>query len=165
MISKSRRRHPVDTVFTIVLFSLFLLFLLLMLLFSAQAYRTAVSGNQTNNNLYTASAYITAKFRQHDDPDCVSVRNVKELNNASALCLTDTVNGKEYVTYIYLWNQKLKELFTAADNPPSAEMGTDIASLDSFSVLETEEGFFRISLSDLQENSSSLILHPGGPVL
>lgn len=111
MIPKSSRRHPVDTFFTIVLFSLFLLFLLLMLLFSVQAYRTAVSGNQTNNNLYTASAYITAKFRQHDDPGCVSARTVEELDNTSVLCLTDTVNGREYVTYIYLWNQKLKELF------------------------------------------------------
>ena len=102
MIPKSSRRHPVDTFFTIVLFSLFLLFLLLMLLFSVQAYRTAVSGNQTNNNLYTASAYITAKFRQHDDPGCVSARTVEELDNTSVLCLTDTVNGREYVTYIYL---------------------------------------------------------------
>lgn len=165
MIPKSSRRHPVDTFFTIVLFSLFLLFLLLMLLFSAQAYRTAVSGNQTNNNLYTASAYITAKFRQHDDPGCVSARTVEELDNTSVLCLTDTVNGREYVTYIYLWNQKLKELFTAADNSPSAVMGTDIASLDSFSVQETEDGFYSISLRDLQGNQSSFFLHPGSPVL
>lgn len=165
MIPSSRRRHPVDTVFTIVLFSLFLLFLLLMLLFSAQAYRTAVSGNQINNNLYTASAYITAKFRQHDDPGCISVRSVETPEHTSMLCLTDTVNGKEYVTYIYLCNHRLKELFTAADNPPSLEMGTDIASLDSFSVQETEDGFYRISLSDLQGNQSSFLLHPGSPVL
>ena len=165
MIPKSSRRHPVDTFFTIVLFSLFLLFLLLMLLFSAQAYRTAVSGNQANNNLYTASAYITAKFRQHDGPGCVSARTVEELDNTSVLCLTDTVNGREYVTYIYLWNQKLKELFTAADNSPSAEMGTDIASLDSFSVQETEAGIYSISLRDLQGNQSSFFLHSGSPVL
>ena len=165
MISDSHRRHPVDTVFTIVLFSLFLLFLLLLLLFSAQAYRTAVSGNQTNNNLYTASAYITAKFRQHDEPGCISVKSIPTLDDSPALCLTDTVNGKQYVTYIYLCNQQLKELFTAADNLPSAEMGTDIASLRSFSVQETNEGFYSISLEDLQGNQSSFILHPGSPVL
>ena len=65
MIPKSSRRHPVDTFFTIVLFSLFLLFLLLMLLFSVQAYRTAVSGNQANNNLCTTilAAYLPELWR------------------------------------------------------------------------------------------------------
>ena len=58
-----------------------------------------------------------------------------------------------------------KELFTAADNSPSAEMGTDIASLDSFSVQETEDGFYSISLRDLQGNQSSFFLHSGSPVL
>ena len=165
MIPKSGRRHPVDTFFTIVLFSLFLLFLLLMLLFSAQTYRTTVSGNQANNNLYTASAYITAKFRQHDDPGCVSARTVEELDNTSVLCLTDTVNGREYVTYIYLWNQKLKELFFFFFYSPSTQMFTYIASLDAFSVQETEDGFYSISLRDLQGNQSSFFLHPGSPVL
>ena len=61
-----RRRHSVDTIFVIILLGIFLVFMLMMLLFSSQAYRTAVEGNQENNNLYTASAYVTEKFRQHD---------------------------------------------------------------------------------------------------
>ena len=66
MNRNSRRSHSIDTLFVITLLGLFLIFLLMMLLFSTQAYRTAVEGNQENNNLYTASAYITEKFRQHD---------------------------------------------------------------------------------------------------
>lgn len=161
----SRRRHPVDNVFTIVLFGLFVIFLLLMLLFSAQAYRTAVSGNQTNQNLYTASAYITVKFRQHDQPSSVSVDTMESLGVSPVLCLTDTVNGKSYVTYIYLWNQELKEIFTASGNIPSPEIGTRIASLQSFSVQETSDGFYKIFMEDLQGNQSSFLLHPGSPLL
>lgn len=165
MNSRSRRRHPVDTVFVLVLLGLFVIFLLLMLLFSAQAYRTAVSGNQTNNNLYTASAYITAKFRQHDDPSLVSVESVKTLSDTPVLCLKDSVNGKQYITYIYLCEQELRELFTAADNTPSPEMGTSIADLNSFLIQETGNGFYQFSLSDLQGTSSSFLLHSGSPSL
>ena len=153
-----QRRHPVDNLFMIVLLGLFLIFLLLMLLFSAQAYRTAVAGNQENNNLYTASAYITAKFRQHDSDETISTA---ELDGSPAFCMTDTVNDQEYVTYIYLKDQQLKELFTAVGNTPSSQMGTTIADLNDFQVEQETDGFYRITLEDLEGNQSSLLLHSG----
>ena len=129
MNRNSRRSHSIDTLFVITLLGLFLIFLLMMLLFSTQAYRTAVEGNQENNNLYTASAYITEKFRQHDSSQSVSLDT---LDNLPAFCMTDTIDGTSYVTYIYL--------------------------------LETSEGFYRISMEDLQGHTTSLLLHPGPPV-
>lgn len=152
------RRHPIDSLFMIVLLGLFMVFLLMMLLFSAQAYRSAVSGNQTNNNLYTASAYITAKFRQHDNIKDISVET---LEDSPALCLKDTINGQSYITYIYLKDQHLKELFTAADNTPVTQMGTDIASLNAFQISQEDNNFYRITLEDQQGCQSYLLLHAG----
>lgn len=160
MNQSDRRRHPIDNLFTIALLGLFLIFLLMMLLFSAQAYRTAVAGTQVNNNLYTASAYITAKFRQHDSSETISIDT---LDGSPALCMTDTVNDTPYVTYIYLKDQHLKELFTAAGNTPSAQMGTDIASLNDFQIEQKSGDFYRITLEDSDGNRSSLLLHFGAP--
>lgn len=160
MNQSDRRRHPIDNLFTIALLGLFLIFLLMMLLFSAQAYRTAVAGTQVNNNLYTASAYITAKFRQHDSSETISIDT---LDGSPALCMTDTVNDTPYVTYIYLKDQHLKELFTAAGNTPSAQMGTDIASLNDFQIEQESGDFYRITLEDSDGNRSSLLLHFGAP--
>ena len=106
MNRNSRRSHSIDTLFVITLLGLFLIFLLMMLLFSTRAYRTAVEGNQENNNLYTASAYITEKFRQHDSSQSVSLDT---LDNLPAFCMTDTIDGTSYVTYIYLLDHQLKE--------------------------------------------------------
>lgn len=156
-----RRRHPIDNLFMVVLLGLFLIFLLLMLLFSAQAYRTAVAGSQENNNLYTASAYITAKFRQHDNTQAVFIDT---LDGSPAFCMTDTVNDTPYVTYIYLKDQHLKELFTSAGNTPSTQMGTDIASLNDFQIQQESESFYRITLEDTDGNKSSLLLHCGVPI-
>ena len=158
MNQSDRRRHPIDNLFTIALLGLFLIFLLMMLLFSAQAYRTAVAGTQVNNNLYTASAYITAKFRQHDSSETISIDT---LDGSPALCMTDTVNDTPYVTYIYLKDQHLKELFTAAGNTPSAQMGTDIASLNDFQIEQESGDFYRITLEDSDGNRSSMLLHSG----
>ena len=158
MNQSDRRRHPIDNLFTIALLGLFLIFLLMMLLFSAQAYRTAVAGTQVNNNLYTASAYITAKFRQHDSSETISIDT---LDGSPALCMTDTVNDTPYVTYIYLKDHHLKELFTAAGNTPSAQMGTNIAELNDFQVQQETSGFYRITLKDPDGNTSSLLLHSG----
>ena len=76
-----------------------LIFLLVMLLFSAQAYRTATKGTQQNNNLYTASSYISVKFHQHDSSQSIFTDTV---DGSPALCMTDTVNDQQYITYIYL---------------------------------------------------------------
>ena len=160
MNRNSRRSHSIDTLFVITLLGLFLIFLLMMLLFSAQDYRTAVAGTQVNNNLYTASAYITAKFRQHDSSETISIDT---LDGSPALCMTDTVNDTPYVTYIYLKDQHLKELFTAAGNTPSAQMGTDIASLNDFQIEQESGDFYRITLEDSDGNRSSLLLHSGAP--
>ena len=62
MNNKLSPRHSVHRIFVVMIFGLFLLFLLLMLLFGARAYSVSVAGSQKNNNLYTASAYVTAKF-------------------------------------------------------------------------------------------------------
>lgn len=98
MNRNSRRSHSIDTLFVITLLGLFLIFLLMMLLFSTQAYRTAVEGNQENNNLYTASAYITEKFRQHDSSQSVSLDT---LDNLPAFCMTDTIDGT-FLCYLHL---------------------------------------------------------------
>ena len=154
----SSRSHSVCRLFTVVLVGLFLIFLLVMLLFSAQAYRTATKGTQQNNNLYTASSYISVKFHQHDSSQSIFTDTV---DGSPALCMTDTVNDQQYITYIYLKEQHLKELFTAARNTPSAQMGTNIASLSDFQIQQETDGFYRITLKDPDGNTSSLLLHSG----
>ncbi len=158
MNPSEKRRHSIDILFTIVLSGLFLILLLLMLLFCAQAYRAAAAENQVNTNLYTASTYITTKFRQHDSSQKIFTDTV---DGSPAFCMTDTVNEQQYITYIYLKEQHLKELFTAAGNMPSSQMGTNIAELHSFQVKQDSDGFYRITLEDMNGNTCNLLLHSG----
>lgn len=158
-------KHSIDTIFAIFLFGLFFVFLLLILLFSAKAYRSASEGNQRNHNLYTASSYVTAKFRQHDDNDQIRIQTFDPSMglavSGSVLCMEDTIDQKTYVTYIYLSDNCLKELFTMTDQTPDFTMGTKIADLQDFTVTKDKNGFYEICLTDLQGYQSQLFLHCG----
>lgn len=160
MNRSARKDHSVDLLFSIFLFGMYVLFLLLMLLFSARAYQQAVKGTEENYNLRTAMSYLTVKIRQHDNGQDVSLT---DFHGTEALCLMDEIEGTEYAAYIYLYDGQLKELFTTAGSTASLSMGTNIASLDSFIIEETPEGFYRISMEDTSGAAASFLIHPGAP--
>ena len=64
----TRKKHSIDSLAALLLFAMYVLFLLFLMLFGAGNYQASVKNLDTNNNLYTASSYITTKFRQHDIP-------------------------------------------------------------------------------------------------
>lgn len=155
-----QRKHSVENLFSVMLFGLFVLLLLLMLLFSTLVYRTAVEGADENNNLRTAQNYITTKFRQHDAEGMVFLET---LQGQKALCFKDVIEDEEYITYIYLKDNELKELFTASRSDAPFDMGTALASLVSFEARQTEEGYFRITMEDARGARCVFLLHPGPP--
>lgn len=150
------KTHNIDSFAALLLFALYVLFLLFLLLFGAGNYRASVQSLNTGNNLYTASSYITTKFRQHDQPGCISL---EEVQGIQTLCFKETISEKEYSTYIYFQDGSLKELFTASDSQADLSMGTALARLGSFSVEEKESRFFCFTLTDEDGHSSSFLLH------
>ena len=154
-------KHSVDSLFSILLFALFVLMLLLLLLFSARMYQVSVSNLEENQNLHTAMTYVGTKFRQHDQPENISLR---EGNGLPGLCFRDTIDGAAYDTCLYLYQGELKELFSAGIDALSPDTGTTIASLSSFDVTEEPGGLYRILMEDQQGVRAELLMHPGSPV-
>lgn len=156
----TRKQHFVDSFASLMLFVFFALFLMLLLLFCAEASRDAVDGLEENNNLHTAAVYITTKFRRYDTPDRIAL---SELDGLPSLRFSEEINGQEYYTFLYLKDGELKELFTQAGSQADSGMGTPIAALDCFSADLTQDGFYRIALTDSQGQETSFYLHPGAP--
>ena len=135
--------HPISGLFSLLLFGLFVLFLLIMLLFSAQIYQQSIKKADSETDLGTVSSYIATKFRQHVVQDVIFT---VELNDIPALCFHDTINNQDYITYLYLDDGRLKELFTADGSSAQANAGTAIASLSDFQIEEKGNGFYYIFL-------------------
>ena len=136
-------RHPVAELASLLLFGIFVLFLLLMLLFSARIYQQTVKNTNAENTLGTAVSYLTTKFRQHDTVNGIFTG---KLDNLSALCFRDTLNDQDYITYIYLDQGNLKELFTSDSSSANASAGTTIAQLSDFQISESRPGFYSFEL-------------------
>ena len=82
-----------------------------------------------------------------------------ELNDIPALCFRDTINNRDYITYLYLDDGSLKELFTATGSSAQANAGTMIASLSDFQIEEKGNGFYYIFLQNTVGNTSEFFLH------
>ena len=149
-------RHPVAELDSLLLFGIFVLFLLLMLLFSARIYQQTVKNTNAENTLGTAVSYLTTKFRQHDTTKGIFTG---KLDNLSALCFRDTLNDQDYITYIYLDQGNLKELFTSDSSSANASAGTTIAQLSDFQISESRPGFYSFELKDSEGNKETFYLH------
>lgn len=153
-------RHSIVSLFTMVLFGVYVLFLLLLLLFSAKTYESAAAGLKEADGLRTSMVYLTTKVHQHDRKEQVYVSAVE---GTPALCLLDFIDGKEYITYIYLDDTNLKELFTSHTTVPTKAMGTTLCSLLDFRLTQTDTDMLYIQLTDKNGKSGELYLHPGVP--
>ena len=153
---KKNTGHPVSSLFSLLLFGVFTLFLMLMLLFCAQVYQQTVKQTDSDSGLGTAITYLTTKFRQHDQADGIFSGS---LDDIPALCFRDTLKGKDYITYIYLKDGSLTELFTAADSQANSTAGTSISPLSEFQTEELDNGFYRISLKSETGISTQFLLH------
>lgn len=147
--------RSISSFFSLLLFGVFTLLLLLLLLFSAKTYRSSVKGLDENKNLHTAMTYVTTKLRQHEETSVF----LGTFHGYEALCLQDEIDGHSFITYIYLYNKELKELFTTPEASVSPEIGITIAHLSSFYIEETDNGFLSLEMIDVDGNSSELLFH------
>ncbi|MDO5136342.1 MAG: DUF4860 domain-containing protein [Eubacteriales bacterium] len=160
MKNDARGQHPVDSFASLLLFGLSTLFLMLLLLFSAEAYRSSVRGQEQNYNLYTAQAYLIHKFRQCDQAGATAIT---QLDGSCALRFSQELDGQTYHTWLYLRDGSLRELFTQEGSQADAKMGIPIASLSRFEASLTEAGFYHIVLEDEEGSQTDFLLHPGVP--
>ncbi len=140
---------------------MYVLFPPVLLLLVQGNYKASVNGTETNNNLYTATSYITTRFHQQTrGRSCVTGGFS---GHQSSLFFRERISQKDYCTYIYFYEGALKELFTAADSHADLSMGTSLAQLSDFQIENIEDTFFRITLEDRTGHTSTFFLHPGLP--
>lgn len=155
--------HVFDSLFTFLLLLSFLLFSLLLCSIGSAVYRSGSDSLNENYTSRTALAYLAEKLREHDESGALSETSIGE---TTALLLSETIDGKVYVTYLYYYDGALCELFAAADTDPSPEMGTKIAKLRSFSFSWDEEhSLLLLKTQDASGVLQTLTLHNSCQVL
>lgn len=126
-----RRGHSVDTVLTLFLFGLFAGSLLTVLLLGARSYQQVVASMEEIYEGRTCLQYIATKVSHYSGQGAVEVTQFGE---GDALALHETIDGCAYITYLYLYDGQMKELFCETDVELAPEAGFSIMEIRQFTV-------------------------------
>ena len=140
---------------TFVLFAISILFVLLN---GAGVYQRLTERDQYSYDSRTCAQYIATKMRQAPSPDAVAADT---FGTVDSLRISQDIEGLEFVTRIYCYENWLMELFTIADGDFAPEDGEKILPLNSLSVSQ-DGSVFSFSLVDTEGNTQHLTLAARG---
>lgn len=155
MHRNTKRKHMIDFLFPIVLFFVFTLSALTILLLAANIYRSTIDSSTMSDNSRTSLAYISEKVLRNDSSDSVSVGT---FDGCDTLILKQTSGKETYYSYIYAYDQELKELFLKEHTKASADSGKTILKIRDFSIEPLSDNLIRFRCTDSNGNASSIIV-------
>lgn len=108
MNNKQKQIHTIDTVFPLIFILLFGFCALALVLSGAHVYQDTTDGLKQNYTIRTAATYLQEKVREYSSESQVEVLSQ---DGQTVIALYEE-GDSGYVTYIYLYKGKLRELFT-----------------------------------------------------
>ena len=145
MSGKHRKvQHSMQGVFVFVLLGLFAVMSTLMVLLGAQMYRNTVDHSTANNEDRVLSAYVRSMIRAEDTSGAMEIG---EYNGVKALAMREDLDGETYVTWLYLYEGQLRELFTDVGYGFNPDSGVVVAPANSFEP-SLEGGLLTVRMTD-----------------
>lgn len=150
-MKEKTNRHMIDILFVISLFCIFALSAIFLISIGAGIYEKTVMHMEENFSGRTAFAYVTEKIRQADSAGAVEVG---EFAGNPALILSQSMEGSDYVTYLYEDEGFLKELFMPKGTSLrlGPEAGQEILAVSEFSFTQVNERLYSFFISIDEKN-------------
>lgn len=145
-----RDKSIVDALFLLALFGVFLICALFIVLFGAKIYKNTIENSENSFLKRTYYTYITEKIRQNDNEKGIEIETS---DGSSTVILSKTVNGKDYITYLYCDEGFLKEYTTSAGNELKKQSGNEIVELTCMNVTECNPNLYHFILEGLDTKS------------
>lgn len=149
---QSRQTHTVDILLPVSLYFVFAVSALAVLLLATNIYRRTVENSSLNYTAQTTLSYITEKIHQNDTAGSVSIST---FDGHEALILTQTYHDTDYVTYIYVHNGNLMELYTKSGTTLTADAGRSILPLKALTMEFYDIDTLYFSCTDAENHTVS----------
>ncbi|NCB92040.1 MAG: DUF4860 domain-containing protein [Clostridia bacterium] len=153
---RNTQHHVIDVMFTIALFCFFALSALTVIITGANSYQHITGITRVNYNLRTSLSYITQKVRLMDQEGSVQLGS---LDGIPALVLYEDFDGTSYCTYIYPYEQQLKELFVREDADLDASSGKSILEIGSCEFEQISADLISVEASDIDGNRQRILIN------
>ncbi len=151
----NRRSTKIDSVFVIALFTMFAVTAFLLILIGAKQYQHTADTMDANYESRTISSYLTEKIRQSDSQGQISI---VELENLSALALETVENDVTYITYIYYYDNALREIVVNDSSVFSLGTGQEIIKTGGFETELLDDDLLKITITTTNEEKQTLFL-------
>lgn len=143
MNNKQKQIHTIDTVFPLIFILFFGFCAVALVLSGAHVYQNTTDGLKQNYTVRTAAAYLQEKVREYSSESQIELLSEK---GQTVLALYED-GDSGYVTYIYLYKGKLRELFTKKGRDVVWSSGQELVAVDTFSVTKQKENLLQIEIS------------------
>ena len=152
---QTKHKHMIDFLFPVALFFVFALSSLTVVLLAAGIYQSTTEDSALNDTARTSLSYITEKIHQNDTKEMVSLGT---FDGCDALVLHQTYNDENYYTYIYAYENELKELFIKDGANATASDGKVILQVKDFSIEQVNDRLFKFQCVDKDDRTASVIV-------
>ncbi len=144
---ENRGGFRINDIFPILLFLAFTLAALGTVMISVQIYQKILRQSDGSYDMETAVAYVTEKFRGHDENGCIEASSFM---GHDAVVMTSRVMDETYYTYIYACDGYLRELYVSESELPSctADSGNKILEMSEFSVVQSTDSLIKLVFKD-----------------
>lgn len=142
-----RRKNRIIDVFPILLFLIFTLSALGIVTLSVQIYRNIVERAEGRFDTETAAAYLSEKFRNHDAEGNITI---SDFFGNDAVVIEESVKEVPYITYIYVYDGYLRELYTekATLSGCTVSDGSSILPMGSMEIRKVSDRLIKFEFKD-----------------
>lgn len=150
-----KHSSKIDSVFVIALFTMFAATAFLLILIGAKQYKNTAENMDANYECRTISSYLTEKIRQSD---CQGNIQTTFLEGVPALSLETTENDILYTTYIYYYENALREIVVNSSSVFTLESGQEIIKTGGFTAEQITDQLLKITIITTKKEKQTLFL-------
>ena len=145
MFKIDRETHRIDSIFIMLLFFLFALTAFVLIMIGVRQYKATANAMDYNYEIRTVTSYLREKTRQNSSNSSISIETIDGTN---ALCLKSTIKDNVYNTYIYYYDDSLREMYIQDGTPFTLNLGQQIVTISGFDMDKTDDGLIIVTISD-----------------
>lgn len=148
------------------------LVLMLLILVSAAVFTMACAGSRTylrlaakqaqSSDLRTGLSYLDVQIRKHDAQAALAIKP-DPFSGQPALVIEQQIEGQDYLTWIYLHDGYLCELFVTKGIKLTPDMGSKIVPMDGLALKALSNDALQVTLTRQAEGQARIqgtrILH------
>ncbi|MCR5775794.1 MAG: DUF4860 domain-containing protein [Lachnospiraceae bacterium] len=152
-----KKRITISDIFPVILFLVFTLSVLCFVAFSAKLYKNIVHQSESSMDTDIAARYMIEKFRSHDELGSIKIADFK---GHEAVRLENRVKDELYITYIYVYDGYLREIYAPESELDNYEedSGTEILEIKDMSTEMISDNLVRFSFVSADDKVSEAVV-------